>query len=158
MGSLQQRLFQVEQRYRSTIKNGSSCSKRLRVFYGWAKVNKIRKKEAISVIFENDLQPEERVERFVSRMQVTCFVREQTDGEKQDASFYNRMFTEYSVFLDDKQVKGSVEVALRLNNQADRRNVSAKVRNEIEQALRKGYLLAHPDYQEPVRQLDIDFE
>ena len=158
MGSLQQRLFQVEQRYRSTIKHGSSCSKRLRVFYGWAKVNKIRKKEAISVIFENDLQPEERVERFVSRMQVTSFVREQTDGEKQDASFSNRMFTEYSVFLDDKQVKGSVEVALRLNNQADRRNVSAKVRNEIEQALRKGYLLAHPDYQEPVRQLDIDFE
>lgn len=158
MGSLQQCLFQEEQRFRSTIKNVSSCSKRLRVFYGWAKVNKIRKRESISVIFENDLQPEERVERFVSRMQVTCFVREQTDGEKQDASFSNRMFTEYSVFLDDKQVKGSVEVALRLNNQADRRNVSAKVRNEIEQALRKGYLLAHPDYQEPVRQLDIDFE
>lgn len=29
-------------------------SKSLRVFYGWAKVGKIRKKEAISVIFEND--------------------------------------------------------------------------------------------------------
>jgi hypothetical protein len=29
-------------------------AKLLRVFYGWAKINKIRKKEAISVIFEND--------------------------------------------------------------------------------------------------------
>lgn len=44
-------------------------SKSLRVFYGWAKVGKIRKKEAISVIFENDEMREEKTLRAYSRPQ-----------------------------------------------------------------------------------------
>ena len=56
----------------------------LRVFYGWTRTNKIRKAEAISVIFENRSQREEKVQAFIGRMQHTVYVREQTEEEKKD--------------------------------------------------------------------------
>lgn len=79
------------------------ANKRLRVFYGWCKVNKIRKKEAISVIFENDNQREERTMTFINRMMNVIYVRDQTEGEKIGIEDAVGMFTEYSVFLDDKR-------------------------------------------------------
>ena len=155
MGTLQQCLFELEQQRKP--KQGSSSLRKicLRVFYGWSKINKIRKREAISVIFENGSQPEERVERFISRMQDTCYVRMQTEGEMADASSICRMFTEYSVYLDDKRIRGSLQEALLVNNTADSRNVSVAIRKEIQEALRKGYMQCHPDYHEPVRQLSL---
>lgn len=47
----------------------------LRVWYGWAKLNKIRKREAISVIFENGKQSSERTDGFIRKMQNTVYVR-----------------------------------------------------------------------------------
>ena len=119
----------------------------LRVFYGWVKVGKIRKREAISVIFENDRMPEEKQMRSISKFQNTVFVRNQTDDEKLDAEHSNRIFTEYSVFLDDKAIKGSLQKALKANNVADRNNVSATVRKKIEDALRHAFLHAHKAHQ-----------
>lgn len=58
MDKLQQHLFNLDSKYaknRNYVRNMN-----LRVFYGWAKINKIRKKEAISVIFENDVMREEK--------------------------------------------------------------------------------------------------
>ena len=121
----------------------------LRVFYGWVKVGKIRKREAISVIFENDRMPEEKQMRSISKFQNTVFVRNQTDDEKLDAEHSNRIFTEYSVFLDDKAIKGSPQKALKANNVADRNNVSATVRKKIEDALRHAFMSVHPKYKEP---------
>ena len=43
---LQNRLSTLDAKYKR-----KPITKRLRVFYGWNKVNKIRKKEAISVVF-----------------------------------------------------------------------------------------------------------
>ena len=81
----------------------------LRVFYGWAKLNKVRKKEAISVVFENRGQAESKVQSFLNKMQHTVYVREQTEEECKEAITQNRMFTEYSIRLDDKKIKGDVE-------------------------------------------------
>lgn len=148
MSDLQQKLFEAELRYRP--KTSSKTKKqRLRVFYGWTKLGKVRKKEAISVIYENEAQREDKVERSIKRFQNTCFVREQTEDEKQDAAYSNRVFTEYSVFLDDKRISGSLEAALKVNNEADKRNVSVNVRKQIEEALRKEYMSSHPGYKEP---------
>lgn len=132
----------------------------LRVFYGWVKVGKIRKREAISVIFENDERPEEKQMRSISKFQNTVFVRKQTEEEKLDAEHSNRVFTEYSIFLDDKAIKGSLQKALKVNNDADRNNVSETVRKQIEDSLRKAFLSAHPNYREQNSlQLSIfDFE
>lgn len=115
----------------------------LKVFYGWTKINKVRKAEAISVIFENCAQNEEKKMRFLNRMQHTVYTRLQTEEEQHDASFQNRTFTEYSIRLDDKSVRGDLEKALQINFEADKNHVSEEERNVIRQELRKHYKLYH---------------
>lgn len=122
--------------------------KLLRVFYGWAKINKIRKKEAISVIFEND-GGFEKNEKKVKLYQNTVYTRFQTKKEMEDAEMSNRTFSEYSIFLDDKQIKGSLKKALEVNFLADKKNVAKEVREEIRRLLEKDFLLNHRNYKEP---------
>lgn len=151
---LQNRLSRLDAKFQRE----SVTYKPLRVFYGWAKINKIRKKEAISVIFENDTQPEERTMRSINRMMDVAYVRDQTEDEKKGALGVTRMFTEYSVFLADKRFQGSLALALRHNSEADRRNVSLETRDEIMDKLKSLYLTTHPDYKEPIVQLELDFD
>ena len=73
-------------------------AKLLRVFYGWAKINKIRKKEAISVIFEND-GGFEKNEKKVKLYQNTVYTRFQTKKEMEDAEMSNRTFSDILFFL-----------------------------------------------------------
>lgn len=131
--------------------------KNLRVFYGWAKIGKIRKKEAISVIFENDKMREERTLRAIAKYQHTVYVRQQTETELQDAIDSTRMFSEYSIFLSEKRLQGSLELALKANSDADKNHVSAEERTKIADALRLHYLENHPDYKEPLIQQEINF-
>ena len=130
----------------------------LRVFYGWAKINKIRKKEAISVIFEND-GGFEKNDKKVKLYQNTVYTRFQTEDESKAAAHSNRTFKEYSIYLDDKQIKGSLKRALEVNYLADKNNVSEDVREEIRSLLEKDFLLSHRGYKEPnIFQTSIDFE
>lgn len=153
MYSLRERLFILDSKHQK--ERSSVQGKNLRVFYGWAKVNKIRKKEAISVIFENDRMPEEKTLKTIGRFQDTIYTRQQTYNEKLDAEHSIRMFTEYSIFMDDKKIKGSLEKALQVNMDADRNNVGKKVLDEIAAKLREHYMMLHWDYKEPVRQLEL---
>lgn len=121
----------------------------LRVWYGWAKLNKIRKREAISVIFENGKQSSERTDGFIRKMQNTVYVRYQTDEEAKDAVSKSRMFTEYNIFMDDKAIRNSLDFALWENSEADANNVSANERAVIEAKLRTAYMSAHRLYKEP---------
>ena len=123
-------------------------AKLLSVFYGWAEINKIRKKEAISVIFEND-GGFEKNEKKVKLYQNTVYTRFQTKKEIEDAEMSNRTFSEYSIFLDDKQIKGSLKKALEVNFLADKKNVAKEVREEIRRLLEKDFLLNHRNYKEP---------
>jgi len=130
---------------------------RLRVYYGWCKLGKIRKREGISIIYENEegVADHHRMNRsFLSAQYNVCW-RYQTEGEASDAKQLNRIFTEYCVFLDDKKIGGSLEAALRANSEADRYNVSQAERVRIADALRKWYMSEHRDYREPTRQLDL---
>nr|DAR89061.1 MAG TPA: hypothetical protein [Caudoviricetes sp.] len=130
----------------------------LRVFYGWAKINKIRKKEAISVIFEND-GGFEKNDKKVKMYQNTVYTRFQTKDELKDAEHSNRTFTEYSIYLDDKQIKGSLKRALEVNYLADKNNVSEDVRKKIRSLLEKEFLLNHRGYKEPnIFQTSLDFK
>lgn len=115
----------------------------LKVYYGWTKTNKVRKAEAISVIYENRPQCEQKREAFLKRMQHTVYVRNQTEKEMQDGEMQNRMYTEYSIRLDDKAIKGDVEKALQVNFDEDKNNVSEAEREEIRTALRNHYKLYH---------------
>lgn len=127
-------------------------SKRLKVFYGWSKLNKVQKKEGIAVFFENEWGAGSETSRSYKTMAKALDVvaeREQTEKEMEDASFNNRVFSVYYVFMEDKDVKGSLERALEVNSQADSNHVPAEVRKEIADKLRKRYLECHPDYKEP---------
>ena len=121
---------------------------KLRVFYGWTRINKIRKAEAISIIYENRKQSEDKVEKFLKRMQETVYVREQTDNEMKDGELSNRMFTEYSIRMDNKEIKGSLSKALTMNSEADKNNVPEKERDIICVKLRDAYMMNHPLYRE----------
>lgn len=137
-----------------------AVKKKLRVFYGWVKLGKVRKKEGISIIFENDRQNEIRTFQFVNKMQETVYTRIQTEEEMLDASGKNRMYTEYSVLMEDKGVQGSLKTALEINSIADKNHVSKRERNTISEKLKAAYLASHRGYKEPYSSLfsEFDFE
>lgn len=150
---LQNRLSALDAKYKRKPVN-----KLLKVYYGWCRVNKIRKKEAILVVFENDTQREERTMRFINKMMDVVFIRDQTEDEKRDAEGAVRMFTEYSVFFNEKEFQGSLELALKCNFEADKNNVPEEERETIRRKLREHYLSTHPGYKEPAVQLEFDFD
>lgn len=132
----------------------------LKVYYGWAKIGNVRKKRSLSVMFENEVQGcrSDRGQRCLKTIQDTVFERYQTEEEEMDARQQNRIFTEYCLFLDEKPIKGSLEKCLQINNEADKNHVSKAMRNRIEEALRKSFLLANPGYKDPNGQLTLNFE
>lgn len=112
----------------------------LEVHYGWAKLNKIRKRPALSVVFENSYEASaERGEQSLRKFQVTFYTRKQTIQEAEDGAIQNRIFTEYSMFLFDPKVKGDLEYLLEQNFIADKNNVPEEIREEIRTALRNGF-------------------
>lgn len=132
---------------------------KLKVYYGWAKMGNVRKKRALSIMFENDLPGcrSDRGQRCLKTIQDTVIERYQTDEEEKEGKQQNRIFTEYSLFLDEKPVNGSLERCLLINNEADRNHVSKAMRDRISEALRKAFMLDYPEYKEPNGQLTLNF-
>lgn len=129
----------------------------LPVYYGWAKLNKVQKREALMVIFLND-PTGPRIGRDgqdgVTKYMIPVYKRWQTEDEMKDAELSTRTYSAYSIFMDEKTVKGSLEAALDANYNADKNNVTAKERDAIRKALREKYMADHPEYREPAgRQL-----
>lgn len=133
---------------------------KLKVYYGWSRIGNVRKKRALSVMFENDAQGcrSDRGQRCLRTIQDTVFERYQTDEEMADGKRQNRIFTEYSLFIDEKPINGSLERCLLINNESDKNHVSKAVREKIAEALRKAFMLANPGYKEPGSQLELKFE
>jgi len=111
----------------------------LKVYYGWAVMNNVRKNPAISVLFENKLNRTDRKINTIKRLQHTCYVRQQTIDEAKDGNMQNRILTEYSLFLNQKPACGSIEVLLDINYQKDVNNVPEVVLSEIREALKNAY-------------------
>lgn len=135
--------------------------KALRVYYGWAKLNKVIKREALMVIYLND-SAGTRIGKDgsdgVSRFMTICAQRFQTNAEMNDAVNYNRIYTVYNIYLDDKKINGSLNAALVANFDADQNNVSKAERNAIKEKLREGFMRLHPNYQEPQSHRYIQLE
>lgn len=128
--------------------------KLLPVYYGWVKINKVTKREALTVIFLNDLTgPRIGKDGYdgVSRFIEICHMRYQTKAELSDARFANRVYSVYSIFMDDKHINGSLEAALRTNFDADKNHVSENERRKIMEKLKVHYMNKHKNYQEPRR-------
>lgn len=138
----------------------TSRQPRLKVFYGWSKINKIQKREAITVMFENEElagSDTRRSGKTLKKQMEVCYERDQTPEEVMDAKQSNRVFTTYYVFLDDRHIKGSLKKAICENMKADEKNVSKSILKEIAECLERAYLATHPGYKEPTRQLELDF-
>lgn len=133
---------------------------KLKVYYGWAKIGNVRKKRSLSVMFENEKQGcrSDRGQRVLRTIQDTVIERYQTEEEEKEGWTQNRIFTEYSLFIDEKPINGSLDKCLLINNEADRNHVSKAIRDKISEALRKAFLLANPGYKEPNNQLSLNFE
>ena len=133
---------------------------KLKVYYGWSRIGNVRKKRALSVMFENEIQGcrSDRGQRCLRTLQDTVIERYQTDEEEKEGKQQNRIFTEYSLFLDEKPMNGSLERCLLVNSEADRNNVSKAMRERISEALRKSFMFANPGYKEPSSQLELKFE
>lgn len=133
---------------------------KLKVYYGWSRIGNVRKKRALSVMFENDAQGcrSDRGQRCLRTIQDTVIERYQTDEEMADGKRQNRIFTEYSLFIDEKPINGSLERCLLVNSDADKNNISKAIRDKISDALRKAFMLANPGYKEPCPQLELKFE
>ena len=132
--------------------------KKLYVYYGWAKINKIMKKESIMVIYTNE-ETGPRIGKDgndgVTKYMKIAYKREQTDKEAIDAQYHKRVYTCYEIYMDSPRIKGSLEAALEENFKADQNNVNIEERNKIRKALQYMYLEAHPKYKEPVHQLEL---
>lgn len=133
---------------------------KLKVYYGWSRIGNVRKKRALSVMFENEIQGcrSDRGQRCLRTIQDTVIERYQTDEEAKEGKQQNRIFTEYSLFLDEKPMNGSLERCLLVNSEADRNNVSKAMRERISEALRKSFMFANPGYKELSSQLELKFE
>ena len=131
---------------------------KLKVYYGWAKMGNVRKKRALSVMFENEKQGcrSDRGQRCLRTIQDTIIERYQTKEEENEGRKQNRIFTEYSLFLDEKPINGSLDKCLLINSESDRNHVSKAMRDKISEALRKAFLLANPGYKEPNSQLSLN--
>lgn len=134
----------------------------LRVYYGWSKINKIQKREAIAVVFENEELAGNETRRSGKQLRKQMEIvtsRIQSAGESSDAAYCNRVFTTYYIFLDDKKISGSLEKALHANMLADRNHVGKEELLSIAEKLRNAYKSTHPGYSEPTTvQLEIDFD
>ena len=62
-----------------------------------------------------------------------------------------------SIFLSEKRLHGSLELALKANSDADKNHVSDDERAKIADALRSHYIENHPGYKEPTIQQEINF-
>lgn len=133
---------------------------KLKVYYGWSRIGNVRKKRALSVMFENDAQGcrSDRGQRCLRTIQDTVIERYQTDEEMADGKRQNRIFTEYSLFIDEKPINGSLERCLLVNSDADKNNISKAILDKISDALREAFMLANPGYKEPGSQLELKFE
>lgn len=156
------RLKRLEAKH--SIPKSKTTGKTLRAYYGWARLNKVQKREAITVFFENEVgagSETSRSYKTMTKLLDVVYERRQTEKEMEDAKYCNRVFTAYEIFMDDKAVQGSLERALAINSEKDRKHVPQEVRDEIARKLRARYLETHPDYREPVlppRQLELQFE
>lgn len=136
----------------------SAAAGRLKVYYGIEKTNSVKHKRAVCVLFENarafrvDNKGNSYQDRFVARQMHLAYTRNQTIEEAADATAQNQVFTSYSLFVDDKRFKGSLEAVLAFNSQADSKNVSRAERERISEALRRVFMEIYPDYREPQEQ------
>lgn len=137
---------------KATHPKTTKSSIQLKVYYGWAKLNKIQKRKSLVVAFENEGgagSETSRSGKTLRKAMSICHERDQTEKEMKDAQGAIRCFTMYNIFMDNKAFKGSLRAALQVNFEADKNHVSEEERNIIRKKLEMAFRDSHPNYVEP---------
>ena len=127
----------------------------LKVWYGFDKINKIRKHRALRIKFENSNARYDRKMNHVIRMGKTVERYQTTSEAIQNVSF--KEFTDFVLFIDKKPFFGDIEAVLQENFNADSNNVSEEEREHIRSELKKIYREAYPENLKRVNQRIDDF-
>lgn len=109
---------------------------KLKVYYGWAKIGTIRKKRAISVIYENEWHGCrcDRGQRILRAAQETVIERYQDEEEEKAAKDCTRIFTEYSLFFDEN----TDEELVKFREKLERKKIEcAECEKRLEQLVEK---------------------
>lgn len=111
----------------------------LKVYYGFTRLNKVFKKRSLKIIFENERDRSGRNLKRVQSWIKIVYIRNQSQKEEKDAELYNRVFTVYELFIDEKPWNGNIEALLEHNFKADYNHVSIEVRTELKDKLYMDY-------------------
>ncbi|MGL4519332.1 MAG: hypothetical protein ACRCUJ_06570 [Phocaeicola sp.] len=127
----------------------------MKVYYGVGKINKIKNKREILILYENQdsfrfQNGTSYQDRFVKRAMHLAYTRVQTKAEERDAMLSNRTFTAYSIFVDEKPFSGSLRKALQRNKDVESGIISEKELKAIYNALEEEFRNVFPSHSEPV--------
>lgn len=111
---------------------------KLRVWYGWEKLTKVRKRPALVILFENSTHNYDRKMNHVKRLNPVC-MRYQSNAEAEGAETFYREFVQFRLFLEHKAFKGDVEKLLQDNYVADKNHATPEEREEIRTQLRNAF-------------------
>jgi hypothetical protein len=114
------------------------------VYYGFARLTKkVVRKRSVAIYYSNCKNyHSERQQRYIRQKMHIVYERFQTKGESEfcgteDGS--NRSWTKWEYFVDDSKWNGNLDVVLAHNYDVEENNVSVEEREQIRQALRKGF-------------------
>lgn len=111
-----------------------------KVFYGFARLTKkaVRKK-SIVIQYANTANYNERQQRYIQQKMHIVHERFQTKEEASNSALYNRCWTKWEYFVDDKLWRGDVDSILDHNFLAEVNHVSLEERLLIQEKLKKEY-------------------
>lgn len=110
---------------------------KLKVYYGFDRLNKVMKKPAVSIVFTNSPDYIDKLDGKVRQRINVVHERYQTEAEMTDAPKSNRVFHTYTYFILEKPWKGDLEAVLNENFHADEEHVSLEERELIRKKLRE---------------------
>lgn len=134
-------------------------SKKYLVFYGFAKLTKKAvRKRSIVVQYANTTNYNDRQQRYIEQKMHIVYQRFQTKRECNGVDQYNRSWTKWEYFIDDKRWNGNLEAVLHDNFVIEANNVSIKERKEIQEKLEREYYRFYNLERKPKGQQKLLFE
>lgn len=130
--------------------------KKLRVFYGFAKLTKKMARKPELVIQYENCRSNRSIE-YIERRMIIVHTREQTSQEMESSIGCHRSFTKWGYFINDKRWKSNIDLILEDNFVAEENHVSIKERQEIRLKLEKEYYSFYKVDKKPKGQQSLIF-
>ena len=133
-------------------------SRKLKVYYGFTKLNKVMTKRELAIYFENANNNPEKNLRYVSRCMDIVYTRDQSQDEEDDKPLPAfKMFHKFGYLIDSKAWTGDIDAILHNNFEADKNNITLEERVIIKDKLKEYYKTHYNKNKNEKIQLKINF-